>query len=1789
MPLFVDHAGLNILISQELKDDVLSPDDRNIIETTTDKSLFSGESSNPAQDCWMQSDLDSYTASTFPVDNHGSGFSFWINLETDAINTRVVMSTLGTADDADTTDFNPIQISFDDGFIKFKASKERLNYKEWFWSVTMSNFVNTWNHVYITWDNNMSNDPVLYVNTSSITDHGSSPSTVGSALLGIGKIGHVGAVFLFDSPIEDDANKELNGSLQNFIIIKGQSGTLPSQTEMYNSGKPFEKVSEITLTGTQSLVDFWLLGNEVEISSLNAEDNLNNSVTSLAGEKTKLHGQGNIVVKTGVNGVTQTPRMGNFPGQVTGARRLAALNTHRNGPYGLPSWRQTRACQNPVTRNNVRTNTFSFVTQGSLLPNSGGRAIRQTYSKIFSFNEPPVTQKAHPLIWNVGRHFKDDDGFVHLDNPQKFSILSSYSNKLLGFANEDIDIALNFNPDEQETEYVAIKEMYLDNGLNKLDSPLTYWEFLQYRETVFPLAKHHFRLLKRDRPNFKFSFEHDRAERKKTIGGPTVGDFGYPPVAEFRFQSAWPLDPSSDFLTAGESRSGPHQVGPLGFTQRNQSDFGLLQNINSHFYMFLSGYSVSIATPNIANNYNSVLSKVLAPYPTYNRRHSLKNTASVVSPSGMLISETSSVTGLGVRGFLGDAFWDAGNLRQIIDSSGSYVSSPKQPTPNSYLDYSVNMKNFYKNYSTIPEFKMSDQLVDYKNGSSLIELDMLEVPGGITSLSSSNNFGFYEIYSNTDFLKNFEIIDDDHEEFINAKVLSLRCKAVKKFLPYKGFYPCERTVEVAKQFYNSHKNFIKNKTISNTDGVNELNDFNFGIQPIMTPLFSPGILFNSIKSGIAVDFPIAETTCSAKTATNIGTEHLIQNDFDRRIPFEALVEPAKYLSGYDIGINEPHPSGNLEITANWDGGGDNLYPLVSNNFLAETINFFLPNGQLTSLVSKAQKDINEILENGKVYGMRVKMRRSMDNARPAVYHSASLVQIKSYFPPQDIIRSGSNATRETFTMYSRPSAFGPPSFGETKINVTGSDLLNFDELGFHRDNSGGSVNVVGPGSSSTISKDSRFGYNFPFTPPYYHGEAWCDIWITGSGQPLTIPELQSKCSTSFTRFDASFYTSPHPGVDSIAESNGPQSFNKINQNAVQLSSSLNIFGIGSLDAEGGGGAGSFVVDTGVDENNRWIIQTKFETPMLNFNHVSSSDHITLPLTGAETTPRGIWHQYGRIPKEEEGVFLEVGPIPQVWQKSVGVGGTKRTSDYIRDLSAHLGFSNASTKIGKIAQTKTISEAVVAVPFISESGRKKFFKLDPFVVDVYKGKGTEEQFESLTSGPPQQQIGRSVLNQLNRMKKFVLPPAFDFLHYEGIEPIAMYIFEFSQTLTRQDLSDIWQNLPPDIADELEVSEVAITHPLLKKELLGQGGELGNQTIDMPKELKWMVFKAKERAASNYFDKTVLKKPRPDTGADNQLVNIDDQGIPDTLQYNWPYDFFSLVELVKIDAEVEFGNLDQEDIDNYIDHIPSWRGINASREKIQTILGGIEDNPIADIVPIEEYEEPPTPPVNNNFTKDIEDEGLSDWPLSDLTSWGDYRDAYISIKDAFNKIGDAAGWNGRGIDFYGEALTVARTQLESRGAWPGVLPGGLMGRLSLWVAYWTGIQEVTLQGEVVGASSTSSSNDDKLSDREWMKKAWYERYKKYFNEPQGIPKTKEGARRKHRNARDKAEKDVRNQFTGAASDYKKSQFNAKWETDAAREAHEDKINPTSRSVLTFYFPYGSEGPNKKRIPRPSWANY
>ena len=1266
---------------------------------------------------------------------------------------------------------------------------------------------------------------------------------------------------------------------------------------------------------------------------------------------------------------------------------LVGANLHRNGPYGYSSWKQLRVSENPLTRHHKETNMMTFVLQPGPIRNvstTGELRVRDRYSSLYNYTEPAVCEKTYPLVWNVGRHFKDEDGNLSPE-PQRFSIISSYGNQQLGFSNEEVNKLLNFKVDETQTEYDAIKSMYLDNGLNKQDSPLTHWEFLQYRETIFPRAQNQYIDKVRNRPQFESFFRHNREDRTKELYS---DDFGWnPPSPSWEHvisQSTWTLDEHQNFIDRSYSTdrnsvrfsNGSDTLGGSSFYRNGE---GILLNTTTQFHNNLVSYIGTgvggLNNSNVisASNGATSIDYLLTPGPLYSRRISLANSQSVSNPSGMEIYGTSSTNHL----FQGGALWEAGSKRYIKDENGNYVHSPKYPFYDSYDHYIEEAKKYGKNYSVVPEFRMSTQVEDYVNTSGRIELDMFDVTGGVSGNEDSSKSSFFQIYSNTDFLRSFEIIDHDHKDFTNAKVLSLRCKAIKKFLPYEGFYPAQRTVDLAKRFYDSYKNNI---AIMNGNGV-QLSNFNYGRQMVMTPLFAPGVLFNTIKSGVAVDYPIITGSMNVNT---LSTTHLINQDFNFRVPFEAIITPDSYLKNITLTSNEPHPSGNLSASAIWDGDGDTLYKTMANNFFAEVPEFFLPNKSFTSIASKKQGD-GIYLEAGKEYGMRISMNKSMDKTRIAVYHSGNLEA--KYFPPQDIIKTGSEAVRETFTMYSRPSAFGPPSLG---LNSWQHDNVTVDRL-FHFDNDRYDT-LLADGSEETFQKDSIVGYNFPFTPPYYHGQGWCDITITGEGRTYTIKEIQESASYNYSRFEYSFYGSSITGANSqdISEGNsyGPQALHKINQNAVQLSASLNIKGIGSIVSRGSGGtAGNFIVDTALDTEARWIIQTKFETPMLNFSHVSGSDHLTLPNYGSESVPRGMWHQHGRIPEEQDGIFVGVGPIDPAYQFVV-MGKTPATQ--LIDLSEKLGFSGVKTKLGRLAPSKTIYEAVVAVPFIEENGRKKFFKLDSDKVAAYKKPEDSLIHQSLFTSSPDTQIGRSIANQMDKMKKYIFPPSFDFINYDDVTPIAMYIFEFSHVLNQQDLSDIWQNLPPSIGETMEVAEVAITHPLLKKELLGEGGSSGNATIKMPEKLKWMVFKVKQRAASNYFKKTVLRNSQVNQDVESGNVTQDEFGQTSKIQYNWPYDYFSLVEMVKIDAEIELGNID---FSNYTDKIPEWDAVQTKPEQVENVVAGLESNPIADyqvFFPPPELDLPFSPgqieSINSSYqaNKQIKGKGLASMVERSMTA-------------------------------------------------------------------------------------------------------------------------------------------------------------------------------------------------------------
>ena len=64
------------------------------------------------------------------------------------------------------------------------------------------------------------------------------------------------------------------------------------------------------------------------------------------------------------------------------------------------------------------------------------------------------------------------------------------------------------------------------------------------------------------------------------------------------------------------------------------------------------------------------------------------------------------------------------------------------------------------------------------------------------------------------------------------------------------------------------------------------------------------------------------------------------------------------------------------------------------------------------------------------------------------------------------------------------------------------------------------------------------------------------------------------------------------------------------------------------------------------------------------------------------------------------------------------------------------------------------------------------------------------------------------------------------------------------------------------------------------------------------LHWMVFKVKQKVQSNYYDKTTSQVGQ----ASSQEFISGIQNASSYHQYNWPYDYFSFIELGSLSTEV-----------------------------------------------------------------------------------------------------------------------------------------------------------------------------------------------------------------------------------------------------------------------------------------------
>ena len=282
-----------------------------------------------------------------------------------------------------------------------------------------------------------------------------------------------------------------------------------------------------------------------------------------------------------------------------------------------------------------------------------------------------------------------------------------------------------------------------------------------------------------------------------------------------------------------------------------------------------------------------------------------------------------------------------------------------------------------------------------------------------------------------------------------------------------------------------------------------------------------------------------------------------------------------------------------------------------------------------------------------------------------------------------------------------------------------------------------------------------------------------------------------------------------------------------------------------------------------------MIQSKFETPVINFADVSASSPPSGTMTAGDDasliTTKGMWHQYGTVPSaSDNGVFIDIQDISIEYKQSTP-GYPEAIS---RSLANLVGFTTGQPeRIGRVPDAHKFEEAIVAVPFKTVENQRQFFALN-----VVTEASTTYQ------------------NILGAMDKYVFPPKMDFTrHPNVVTPILMYIFEFEAKLTQKDLTDMWQNLMPSIASKFEQKKVVVED----KELVDI---LANNTEDV----RWMVFKVKLRAKKNFerYRRSMLTSDL--TGFEADLIGPH--------SYNWPYDYFSLVELASIEEGVQYKSAD-----------------------------------------------------------------------------------------------------------------------------------------------------------------------------------------------------------------------------------------------------------------------------------------
>ncbi len=1112
-----------------------------------------------------------------------------------------------------------------------------------------------------------------------------------------------------------------------------------------------------------------------------------------------------------------------------------ALILNRNGAYGFASFKQLSHQRNDkVLRQLNKTNNITVYDSAT--------------NTVSCYKEPSVYYR-YPVMATI----------EYVGDPTqstRFDVEFPYDTVVQLIENFDLANKINLNEPKTLIYDNLIAKLITDSDNYKLVS-------LSYKQQIYPNKIVQTIDEYKVRSSYQFLKENvgwrDSREDRNIID-PNLTIVSTPASVFEVTHSIWPLDQYN-------STSSNYSISTS--TSSVFNGFGLLQNNYVVFPVFLTSSSTASVYVGPLYNHNHLLAS-----PTSWNSISSKTSVNISNnPNTYFFS-----TGSGL--YDGTAPWKAGDI------------SGKNPYYDSYDKWYDLIKFKNKNYQPLPEFKLVSAAptnftkIEAAINGNYSSVEGLTLTGSVIFNSSTEKKNFLE----SNVISNINDISNN----IASKTanITLTCDSILKLNPEPSFYPSNRTLDIWNVLHNSTFDTV---VVSDAGTTVTGDPANIGKNHFYRPFMQPGILFNSIKSGLAVDFPIITgsliVTSSYYNANNAASgqiDYQIGNsEFDLRLPFDTIYEPESYAANVNFTNMIPKDASYRPLTASWNGTYvDNAaYKYIIHNFLAETVDFFLEDNKLTSIVSRPEEEFATVTP-GKQYRALVKIYKSKDKNAKLTLNN------RTYTRPQFLVASGTTyintpTEQETITMYSRASAFGPPCAGGVRGYYSGS---------------GYTKGVI----------DSTNGYYPSFTPPYYDGEAWAILTYNPTGSTPYKPSLEDliqNITASYIRFEGqpdNNGSESTDGVHVVALSSsttysGPLSDGRLNLNSMQVSASLNLFNIVEIDSVNVNNTGTNSINTA--KSKVWGIQTKFETPILDFGTTQNL------YTSSIDKTIGMWHQYGELPSGNAGIYLQITDLPRDYilsgsetDSSQNVSG--RVASSTGSLADIVGFSKTPLKLGKVAPSKEIKEAVVAIPYYKENDERKYFYFNDianeYVSYIKTNQNDVQSFANLA------QIPDSIINQVDLMQKYILPPSIDFIKNDVSNPFFMYIFEFSYTLSQQDLVDIWQGLMPNIAINFDEKSSSITHSLDIEETqtnLSMREKLAN--------IQWLTFKIKYKAKNNYKAKLFESIKTTDTKKivqNLQLTNTRNSLFTDSTEldysYNWPYDYFSMIEAAKITAQVDF---------------------------------------------------------------------------------------------------------------------------------------------------------------------------------------------------------------------------------------------------------------------------------------------